>query len=113
MAVGSTGTVPLTLTAPSAIEIKSRKFEVIPVEIAKGTWPYQPGTLGDDKAVWVFGTLINYVIGLEANPGNTKFLQDLTEADVIKLTTYSGRAVSFRFSGRQWVTVDKTDVFDR
>jgi hypothetical protein len=111
MVVGSTGSVPLTLTAPSAIEIKSRKFEVIPVEVDKGAWPYQRGTLGDDKAVWVFGTLINYVIGLEANPGNTTLLQDLTEADMIKLTTYSGRAVSFRYSGRQWVTVDKTDVF--
>jgi len=108
---GSSGSVPLTLTAPSAIEINSRKFEVIPVEVAKGTWPYQRGILGDDKAVWVFGTLINYVIGLEASPGNTTLLQGLTEADVIKLTTYSGRAVSFRYSGRQWVTVDKTDVF--
>jgi len=111
MVVGSTGSVPLTLTAPSAIEITSRKFQVLPVQVAKGTWPYRPGTLGDDKAVWVFGTLINYVIGLEANPGNTTLLQDLTETDVIKLTTYSGRDVSFRFSGRQWVTVDKTDVF--
>jgi len=111
MVAGSAGSVPLTLTAPSAIEIKSRKFEVIPVEVDKGAWPYQRGTLGDDKAVWVFGTLINYVIGLEANSGNTTLLQDLTEADVIKLTTYSGRTVSFRYSGRQWVTVDKTDVF--
>lgn len=108
---GSTGSVPLTLTAPSVIEIKSRKFEVIPVEVAKGAWPFQRGTLGDDKAVWVFGTLINYIIGLEASPGNTTLLQDLTEVDVIKMTTYSGRAVSFRYSGRQWVTVDKTDVF--
>jgi len=111
MVAGSAGSVPLTLTAPSAIEIKSRKFQVIPVEVDKGAWPYQRGTLGDDKAVWVFGTLINYVIGLEANSGNTTLLQDLTEADVIKLTTYSGRTVSFRYSGRQWVTVDKTDVF--
>ncbi len=108
---GSAGSIPLTLTAPSGIEIKSRKFQVIPVEVAKGAWPYQRGTLGDDKAVWVFGTLINYVIGLEASPGTTTLLQDLTEVDVIKLTTYSGRAVSFRYSGRQWVTVDKTDVF--
>jgi hypothetical protein len=108
---GSSGSVPLTVTAPSMLEIKDRKFEVIPVEVAKGVWPYQPGTLGDAKAVWVFGTLINYVIGLEANSNNTTLLQDLTEADVIQLTTYSGRIVSFRYSGRQWVTVDKTDVF--
>jgi hypothetical protein len=108
---GSAGTIPLTLTAPSRIEIKSRGFEVIPVEVAKGAWPYQRGTLGDDKAIWVFGTLINYVIGLEASPSATTLLQDLTEADVITMTTYSGRAVLFRYSGRQWVTVDKTDVF--
>jgi hypothetical protein len=111
LVAGSAGSIPLTLTAPSGIEIKGRQFEVIPVEVAKGAWPYQRGTLSDNKAVWVYGTLINYVIGLEASPGTTTLLQDLTEADVIKLTTYSGRAVSFRYSGRQWVTVDKTDVF--
>jgi hypothetical protein len=108
---GSSGSVPLTVTAPSTLEIKDRKFQVIPVEVAKGVWPYQRGTLGDAKAVWVFGTLINYIIGLDANSDNTTLLQDLTEADVIKMTTYSGRTVSFRYSGRQWVTVDKTDVF--
>jgi len=111
LVAGSAGSIPLTLTAPSGIEIKGRQFKVIPVEVAKGAWPYQRGTLAGDKAVWVYGTLINYVIGLEASPDATMLLQDLTEADVIKLTTYSGRAVLFRYSGRQWVTVDKTDVF--
>jgi len=38
-------------------------------------------------------------------------LQGITEADPIKLTALSGKVFSFRYSGRQWVTVDKTDVF--
>ncbi len=108
---GPGGSVPLTLTAPSLLQIKDRQFEVIPVEVTKGTWPYQPSTLRTDKAVWVYGTLINYVVGLEANSDNTTLLQGLTEADPIKLTTFSGKTSSFRYSGRQWVTVDKTDVF--
>jgi hypothetical protein len=108
---GGGASVPLTLTAPSLLEIKGRKFEVIPVEVVKGAWPYQHRTLRTDKAVWVYGTLINYVIGLEANSDNTTLLQSLTETDPIKMTTFSGKASSFRYSGRQWVTVDKTDVF--
>jgi len=105
------GAIPLTQTAPSDIEIKGHKFQVIPVEVAKGTWPYQREALRGDKAAWVFGTLINYVIGLDANPDNTSLLQSLNETDSINMVTLSGRMVVFRYSGRQWVTVDKTDVF--
>ena len=108
---GAGASVPLTLTAPSLLEIRDRKFEVMPVEVVKGTWPYQRDTLRTNKAVWVYGTLINYVIGLEANSDNTTLLQSLTETDPIKMTSFGGKASSFRYSGRQWVTVDKTDVF--
>ena len=108
---GPSGSVPLTLTAPSLLEVKGRRFEIIPVEVTKGAWPYQRSTLATTKAVWVYGTLVNYVIGLEANSDNTTLLQGITEADPIKLTALSGKAFSFRYSGRQWVTVDKTDVF--
>ena len=107
--IGLGGSVPLSQTMPSALELKDQKFDVIPVEVTKGAWPYQRGT--PNKAVWVFGTLINYVVGLEANSDNTTLLQSLTEADSIKLTTPGGKTLSFRYSGRQWVTVDKTDVF--
>jgi len=55
----------------------------------------------------VYGTLVNYVVGLEANSDNTTLLQGITEADPIKLTALSGKVFSFRYSGRQWVTVDK------
>jgi hypothetical protein len=106
---GLGGSVPLSLTTPSAIELKDKKFEVIPVEVTQGTWPYQRGN--PNKAVWVFGTLVNYVVGLEANSDNTDLLTHLTESDPIKLTTLGGKTFSFRYSGRQWVTVDKTDVF--
>jgi hypothetical protein len=106
---GLGGSVPLSLTTPSAIELKNKKFDVIPVEVTKGAWPYQRGN--PNKAVWVFGTLVNYVFGLEANSDNTDLLQGLTESDSIKLITLGGKTLSFRYSGRQWVTVDKTDVF--
>jgi hypothetical protein len=106
---GPGGTVPLTLTAPSAIEFGDHKFEVLPVEVTKGAWPYQHGH--PDKAVWVFGTLINYVVGLEASQDNTRLLESLKEGDLIELTTYGGKTFSFRYSGSQRVTVDQTDVF--
>jgi hypothetical protein len=108
---GPSGSVPLTLTAPSLLEVKGHKFEIIPVEVTKGTWSYPRNTLATTKAVWVYGTLVNYVIGLEANSDNTALLRGITEADPIKLTALSGKVFSFRYSGSQWVTVDKTDVF--
>jgi hypothetical protein len=104
------GSIPLTQTAPSDIEIKGHQFQVIPVEVDNGTWPYQRDALRG-KAAWVFGSLINYIIGLDATTDNTELLQSLNEADAIKMTTLSGRTITFRYSGRQWVTVDKTDVF--
>jgi hypothetical protein len=105
------GSIPLAHSAPQFIKLKERNFGVIAVEAAGGQWPFQSGTLGSDKAAWILGTLVNYVIGLEANSDNTALLQSLTEDDLIQLVSYSGEARWFRYTGRQWVTLGQADVF--
>lgn len=108
---GGFGTpVPLPPAAPVKLQIQDTSFEVKPVEIQKGLWRYQKGH--PDSAQWIYGTLINYVIGLEATPQNTDLLQSLTEADVIEMVITSGKTLQFQVTGRQWVEQDTApDVF--
>jgi hypothetical protein len=94
------------------VQVREQTYKVVPVEITKNEWRYQPGQ--PDSAQWVYGTLINYVVGLESTPENADLLQALSEADTIQLTISSGKMLAFKFSGRQWVARKSApDVFQQ
>jgi hypothetical protein len=108
----TTGNTKVPLNTPTKLQIQDSTFEIKAVEIQKGVWRYQRGS--PDSAQWVYGTLVNYVIGLEATTANTELVQALTEADIIQLTLANGRVLKFQFSGRQWIEQDAAaDVFQQ
>lgn len=108
----ASGNVRLPLTAPVQLQIGDTAFAVRPVEVQKNQWRYQRGQ--PDSAQWVYGTLVNYVIGLEATPQNAELFEALTEADIVQLALANGRVLQFQFSGRQWVEQEAApDVFQQ
>jgi hypothetical protein len=64
---------------PKKLYVRDRTFDITPVAVQKGNWPVGAG--GDANATWVFGTLVNYLIGLPNNSEYEDLLQALSEAE--------------------------------
>jgi hypothetical protein len=93
---------------PQVLHIRNRSRSIVPVNVSKGNWN---STADVDQAEWVFGTLVNYVIGLPASQENSDMLQAMSEADEIALDLSNGQTLSFRYAGRQFISPGSTDIF--
>jgi hypothetical protein len=89
----------LTLGRPGALEIRYMATEervALPIDPArissKGELPYNGEAMASDSpvAVWVFGTVLNYAMGLP--PG---LVQALQPGDRLRLSTDTGATLSF------------------
>ena len=89
----------VTLGRPGALEIRymaSEETVALPIDPArvsnKGEMPYNAVVMGSDSpvAVWVFGTVLNYAIGLPEN-----LVTALQPGDRLRLTTDTGFALPF------------------
>lgn len=96
--------------SPKVLNLRGRSIFVQPVSINNGNWV--PGA-DPDKAQWVFGTLINYVMGLNATQENNDMLQALSEADEITLDLSNGQTLKFNYAGRQFVSPGSVDIFSQ
>jgi hypothetical protein len=88
--------------------VRNRTFEVEHVAVPKGKWT--AGT-DQDKAEWVFGTVVNYLLGLANTQENKDLLQAISEADVITLEMADGQTMQFKFEARQNVAPENKDIF--
>ncbi len=89
----------LTLGRPGALEIRYMATEetvALPIDPArvsnKGEMPFNAATMASDNpvAVWVFGTVLNYAIGLPEN-----LVTALQPGDRLRLSTDTGFALPF------------------
>ncbi|MCP5345223.1 MAG: hypothetical protein H7A05_11435 [Pseudomonadales bacterium] len=89
----------LTLGRPSALEIRyvaSEKVVALPIDPArvssKGELPYDAVRMRSDNpvAVWVFGTVLNYALGLPPN-----LVAALQAGDRVQVHTDTGATLSF------------------
>ena len=105
------GTPPITVV-PTVLHLRSRSFLINPVNVSKkeGRWNYNADS---GKAEWVFGTLVNYLVGLPASQENTDMLQALSNADEITLDLSNGQTLHFKYSGRQFVSPSSADIFSQ
>jgi len=100
--------VKTELVVPRTLEIKGVSFVVQPVKITAGDWPFP----ADERAVsWVFGTVVNYVMGLEASPQNKELLASLTVGDELLLRMSTGSAYRFAFLDAMRVAPQASEVF--
>lgn len=87
---------------PSSIAMKGLEFRVLPYVVQDdGEWRYPAGQSG--TAVWIYGTIINYVFGIEHTEANEALLDSLVEGSPITMTTSSNRVYRFGFTGREEV----------
>lgn len=100
--------VKTTLVVPRTLEIRGVSFVVQPVKIRTGDWP-QPD---DERAVsWIYGTVINYVMGLEATPANKALLASLQSGDELVLRMSTGPAYRFAYIGMVRVSPQASELF--
>lgn len=98
---------PLTLT------VKGQDLPVYTVLAGQnGEWPYNPKL--SSQAAWVYGSLINYLFGLDAaNKANVELLASLSEGDRIVVHLSNGAALSFRYVTQTRVPAGDRSLFQQ
>lgn len=100
--------VKTDLVVPRTLEIKGVSFVVQPVKIGAGDWPLPD----DERAVsWVYGTVVNYILGLEATPDNKTLLASLRAGDELLLRMSTGPTYRFAFADAVRVAPQASEVF--
>ena len=84
---------PLRTVVPTQVSIGGTVFPVVAVLPEQGRWPLPAEQ--DQLGVWIYGTLINYVIGLPYTANTEYLLSGLTSGDRITLTLENGTALVF------------------
>lgn len=107
----NSGNLEVSVAAPVSTTIKDTRFRVEPLIPDGGTWSYPSDR--SDVAVWLCGTVINYIIGLEQTPETEALITDLVPGDRIRLELANGTVLPFRFAGRQEVSPGDEDVLDQ
>lgn len=96
------------LVAPRTLEIKGVSFVIQPVKITAGDWPPPD----DERAAsWVYGTVINYVMGLEATPANKQLIASLRAGDELLLRMSTGPAFHFAFVDAVRIAPQASELF--
>jgi hypothetical protein len=93
---------------PKKLYVRDRTFDITPVAVQKGKWPT---STDDETATWVFGSLVNYLIGLPNSSENKDLLQAVSEADQIALELSDGQLIEFKFDAQQLVSPDEGAIF--
>ena len=104
---------PADLSAwPVSMSITGKTFKIAPVAVSDGRWRIL--SAGADSAEWIYGTVVNYVIGLYPTDETTALVDGLAEGDPITLDMNNGAELNFRMSGRQSVPTDAVaDLFQQ
>ncbi len=84
---------PLRTLVPTQVSIGGTVFPVVAVLPEQGRWPLPAEQ--DQLGVWIYGTLINYVIGLPYTANTENLLSGLTSGERITLTLENGTALVF------------------
>jgi hypothetical protein len=99
------------VAVPISATVKGTQFRVEPIVPEVDAWSY-PSTRSD-VALWVCGTVVNYVIGLEPTPAAEALVTGLTPGDRIRLQLANGTVLPFRFTARREATPGQQDVLSQ
>ncbi len=84
---------PLSTALPNDLVVQGLRYPVVPAPLEGGRWPVPAEQ--DDVAVWVYGTVVNYVIGLPYTTTIESRLAGLVPGATITLTLSNGNALVF------------------
>lgn len=95
---------------PRTLEIKGVSYIVQPVTVQTGDWPRPEDARA---ASWVYGTQVNYVLGLEATPENKRLLASLKPGDEILLRMSTGPTYRFAYVDAVRVSPQASEIFSQ
>lgn len=105
-----TDTLSVTLDLPLELMVGNKTFAVRSERVsADGIW--MPTLDNDDQAVWVYGSVVNYVVGLSDSNENRALLEQLQPGDELSIETQFGTTLTFSFETHTLVPSNNTDVF--
>jgi hypothetical protein len=112
LGVSDSETVSVTLDIPAMVTIGDRQFAIEPQTIAAdGLW--SPQLPNDETAAWVYGSIVNYIIGLPASDESQALLEGLAPGQEILLTTRQNVNHRFTFDSRNLVPATERSVFSQ
>jgi hypothetical protein len=110
--VSESGTPQPEVSIPITLTLKGLELSVLPYQIKEdGQLHYPSGQSG--TAVWAYGTIINFVIGMEQTKANTALVESLVPGDQITLTMSSNTVYRFGFSGRGELATSGLDIYNQ
>jgi hypothetical protein len=89
---------------PVTISVSGREYQIVPVQVSDSRW--RPASADADSAEWVYGTVVNYVIGLYPTEETVELVEGLEDNAPITLAMSNGSNLHFRMSGRQRVPTE-------
>ena len=99
-------------SVPISLTVKGITYDVLPSRVQEdGELRYPAGESG--TAVWVYGTIINYVMGIEQTKANNALVESLGVGDEITMTTNSGVVYRFGFTAREELDMTNPDLFSQ
>jgi len=85
--------LPLDTIVPTQLSVAGTSFPIVAVLPEQGRWPLP--TERQELAMWMYGTVINYVVGLPYVLTTESLLSGLSTADRITLTLENGTQLAF------------------
>ncbi|GJM39988.1 MAG: hypothetical protein DHS20C20_02700 [Ardenticatenaceae bacterium] len=110
--MSDSATISVTVDVPITLSLPGQQFNVQTQIIgADGTWTPAVGAEDVGTAVWVYGSIVNYVVGLPDSEANRALLEGLNPGDEMLLATRGGTRFTFSFNERTAVPVTNRDIF--
>jgi hypothetical protein len=102
--------ISVTLSSPVTLIVGGQAFTVQGVDVdPTGRWT--PELTDENVAAWAYGTIINYVLGLDSTSENRRVMEGLAEGDEIRIVMQNGAEYVFVVISREIVPSEQADIF--
>ena len=110
--ISDSTTVSVTLDTPVTLSLSGRNLAVQTVTInPDGSW--SPVLSGADTVGWVYGSIINYIMGLPPTDENKAMLESMAPGTQMVLTTQSGAEFIFESGASRLVPANDQSIFSQ
>jgi len=109
LSISESGAISVSLESPVFVDVSGEQFSVV-VEPLPQSGFWSPSPPNPETVVWAYGSIINYIFGLEDTDENRAMLDGLLMGEEIVLTTRSGSQFKFEVNSRREVDSDDQDI---
>lgn len=108
--MGDSATISVTLDIPNSLALGGQTFPIRADRVGEDNL-WAADTSAEKQAHWIYGSIINYVVGLPDNAGNRSLLEGLTAGQEIIVSTQGGRELAFSFLSRDTLASSDQSIF--